>query len=75
MDKIVSGYQTVYGSQLDEDAVLSKCRNAVSFVQKVDKEIGGDIESGNWGQSFMINHYNLNSLIFLYFVNFLRCSM
>lgn len=45
-DKIVSSYQVIYGGQLDEDAVLSKCRNAVSCVEKVDKEIGGDISSG-----------------------------
>ncbi|KAL8134547.1 uncharacterized protein LOC141712968 isoform X2 [Apium graveolens] len=46
LDKIVSGYQTVYGSQLDEDVILSKCRNAVTCVQKVEKETGGGIESG-----------------------------
>lgn len=45
-DKIVSGYQVIYGGQLDEDAVLSKCRNAITCVEKVDKEIGGDISSG-----------------------------
>ncbi|KAM7460252.1 hypothetical protein LguiA_019743 [Lonicera macranthoides] len=47
-DKIVSSYQVIYGGQLDEDAVLSKCRNAVSCVEKVDKEIGGDISSGQF---------------------------
>lgn len=54
LDKIVSGYQTVYGSQLDEDAILSKCRNAVSCVQKVDKEIGGDIESAQFNGSGIV---------------------
>ncbi|GJV27627.1 regulation of nuclear pre-mRNA domain-containing protein 1A-like protein isoform X2 [Tanacetum coccineum] len=45
LDKIVSGYQTIYGGQVDEDAVISKCVNAISFVEKVDKETGGDIKS------------------------------
>ena len=46
LDKIVSGYHAVYGGQLDEDAILGKCTNAISCIQKVDKEIGGDINSG-----------------------------
>lgn len=31
---------------MDEDTVLSKCRNAISCLEKVDKEIGGDFNSG-----------------------------
>lgn len=46
MDKIVSGYQVVYGGQIDEDVVLNKCRNAISSIEKVEKEIGSDIHSG-----------------------------
>lgn len=46
MDKIVSGYQTIYGGQVNEEAVISKCRNAINYVEKVDKEIGADIKSG-----------------------------
>ncbi|KAG8384999.1 hypothetical protein BUALT_Bualt04G0176500 [Buddleja alternifolia] len=42
LDKLVSGYQAVYGSQLDEDAIFNKCRNTISFVEKVDKDIQGD---------------------------------
>lgn len=45
LDKIVSSYEEVYGGQLDEDVVLSKCRNAISSVEKVEKEIGGGISS------------------------------
>ncbi|KAI3748159.1 hypothetical protein L6452_11064 [Arctium lappa] len=45
LDKIVSGYQVIYGGQVNEDAVMSRCRNAISCVEKVDKEIGGDIRS------------------------------
>ncbi|XP_052188715.1 uncharacterized protein LOC127799050 isoform X2 [Diospyros lotus] len=51
LDKIVSGYHAVYGGQLDEDAILGKCTNAISCIQKVDKEIGGDINSGNHNSS------------------------
>ncbi|XP_071707402.1 uncharacterized protein [Rutidosis leptorrhynchoides] len=46
LDKIVSGYQNIYGGQVNEDALISKCRNAISCVEKVDKEIGGDIKTG-----------------------------
>lgn len=46
VDKIVSGYQIVYGSQMDEDVIFSKCRNAISCVEKVDKEISTDANSG-----------------------------
>ncbi|KAK1410021.1 hypothetical protein QVD17_36553 [Tagetes erecta] len=45
LDKIVSGYQAIYAGQVNEDAVISKCRNAIGSVEKVDKEIGGDIKS------------------------------
>lgn len=41
-DKVISAYQIVYGGQLDEDAVLSKCRNAIFCIEKVGKEIDGD---------------------------------
>lgn len=46
LEKIVSGYQVIYGGQTDEDAVLSKCRNAISCLEKADKEIGHDSNSG-----------------------------
>ncbi|PIN20758.1 Regulator of nuclear mRNA [Handroanthus impetiginosus] len=44
LDKLMSGYQAVYGSQLDEEAIFDKCRNAVNFVEKVDKDIEGHID-------------------------------
>ncbi|PON70899.1 RNA polymerase II-binding domain containing protein [Trema orientale] len=53
LDKIVSGYQVLYG-QMDEDVILSKCRNAINFVEKVDKEIGSDINSGNFHGSTVV---------------------
>lgn len=55
LDKIVSSYEEVYRGQLDEDVVLSKCRNAISCVEKVEKEIGGGISSGSFhGSSFFL---------------------
>ncbi|MFS8011580.1 putative CID domain-containing protein [Helianthus anomalus] len=45
LDKIVSGYQTINAGQVNEDAVINKCRNASSSVEKVVKEIGSDIKS------------------------------
>ncbi|KAL8538487.1 hypothetical protein ACS0TY_000480 [Phlomoides rotata] len=47
LDKLVSGFQAVYNSQLDEDAIFSKCKNAISFVEKVDKDAQGDFRLGN----------------------------
>ena len=46
IEKIVSGYHVVYGGKMDEDAVFSNCRNAISFLEKIDKEMGGDFNSG-----------------------------
>ncbi|XP_076917429.1 uncharacterized protein LOC143577498 [Bidens hawaiensis] len=45
LDKIVSGYQTIFTGQVNEDAVISKCRNASGSVEKVVKEIARDIKS------------------------------
>ncbi|OIT36137.1 PREDICTED: regulation of nuclear pre-mRNA domain-containing protein 1B [Nicotiana attenuata] len=47
LDKIVSSYQMLYGGQIDEDAILSRCKNAISSVDKLDKEIGGDLNPGH----------------------------
>ncbi|XP_028771408.1 UPF0400 protein C337.03 isoform X2 [Neltuma alba] len=42
LEKIISGYHVIYGGQTDEDIVLSKCRNTISCLEKVDKEVGHD---------------------------------
>ncbi|KAK1423232.1 hypothetical protein QVD17_18529 [Tagetes erecta] len=47
LDKIVSEYQIIYGGQLDEDAIISKCKNTICCVKKAGKEIGGDLRSVN----------------------------
>ncbi|KAB1211812.1 Regulation of nuclear pre-mRNA domain-containing protein 1B [Morella rubra] len=54
LEKIVSDYHVVYGGQIDEDVMLSKCRNAVSSLEKVDKEIAGDINSGQFNGSALV---------------------
>lgn len=46
LDKIVSGYQSIYGGQLDEDAIISKCKNIICSVEKAGKDIAGDLRSG-----------------------------
>lgn len=47
MDKILTGYQIVYGGPMDDEAVLSKCCNIMAFFDKLEKEISGDSSSGN----------------------------
>ncbi|RDX82846.1 Regulation of nuclear pre-mRNA domain-containing protein 1B [Mucuna pruriens] len=52
LEKIVSGFHVVYGGQMNEDAVLSKCRNAINCLDKADKEIGHD---GQFGGSALVD--------------------
>ncbi|KAG9130300.1 hypothetical protein Leryth_004205 [Lithospermum erythrorhizon] len=47
LDKIMSGYHSVYGGNLDEDSILDRCRSIVSSIEKVDKEFGDDLRSGH----------------------------
>lgn len=54
LEKIVSDYHAIYGGQLDEDVILSKCRNVVSSLEKIDKDTGPDIDSGKFpGSAFV----------------------
>ncbi|CAN4082259.1 unnamed protein product [Withania somnifera] len=55
LDKIVSSYQTLYGGQIDEDVILSRCKNAVSSVEKLDKEIGNDFNPGHLNGSGIVD--------------------
>lgn len=41
-EKIFDGYQAVYDRPLDEDTVLSKCRDAINGLDKAYKELGCD---------------------------------
>lgn len=73
VDKIISGYQVIYGGQVDEDVILSKCRNAISYIQKVDKEIGSNIHPGiAFILLWPINTYT--SVVWYYFLKKLETS-
>ncbi|XP_042015045.1 regulation of nuclear pre-mRNA domain-containing protein 1B-like [Salvia splendens] len=47
LKKLVSGYEAVSSSHLDEDAIFRKCRNSITFVEKVDKEVDSDSRLGH----------------------------
>lgn len=51
LDKIVSDYETIYGGQLDEDTLLSRCTNTISCLEKLIKDVGGGLNSGNFSGS------------------------
>lgn len=55
LDKIVSSYQILYGGQIDEDAILSRCKNAISCVEKIDKEIGSDFNPDHLNRSGIVD--------------------
>ncbi|KAK1306489.1 hypothetical protein QJS10_CPA10g01657 [Acorus calamus] len=49
LEKIVSSYEIVYDGPVDEDAVLSKCRDEITGIEKMEKEIGSGNNSGDIG--------------------------
>ncbi|KAI3976071.1 hypothetical protein MKX01_016754 [Papaver californicum] len=53
VEKIILSYEIVYDGLVDEEALLSKCRKAVSFVDRADKEIGSDYSSGKFNDSVL----------------------
>ena len=48
MEKLVSGFEAVSSSRVDEDAIFTKCRNAITFVEKVEKDVEGDSQLGTY---------------------------
>ncbi|XP_058103026.1 uncharacterized protein LOC131246693 [Magnolia sinica] len=54
LEKIISNYEVVYDGPVDEDSVLSKCKTAISFVAKVEKDIGADYNSGHINGSELV---------------------
>ncbi|KAF6137959.1 hypothetical protein GIB67_041832 [Kingdonia uniflora] len=46
LGKIISSYEVVYGDPIDEEALKSKFRAAIDFIDKLGKEIGGEYTSG-----------------------------
>ncbi|XP_042475493.1 protein enabled homolog isoform X2 [Macadamia integrifolia] len=55
LEKIISSYEVVYDGSMDEEALLSRCRTAVSGVEKADKEIGGNNNSGQLNGSGFVD--------------------
>ncbi|XP_048234026.1 junction-mediating and -regulatory protein isoform X2 [Ricinus communis] len=48
LDKIISGYQVLQGGHVDEEVTISKCRSAISCLEKAEKEIGGSTDLGKF---------------------------
>lgn len=46
LENLVSSYQAICGGLTDEDTILSKCRDAISCIEKIDKENGQESASG-----------------------------
>ncbi|KAL5978854.1 hypothetical protein ACLOJK_018749 [Asimina triloba] len=46
LEKIISSYEVVYDGPVDEDSFLSKCNASIDFVEKFEKDVGGDYNSG-----------------------------
>ncbi|KAK9678127.1 hypothetical protein RND81_11G189500 [Saponaria officinalis] len=46
LDKIVSDYEMLYGGELDEDALLSRCTSTISTLDKIVKDFGSGANSG-----------------------------
>ncbi|XP_021713623.1 UPF0400 protein C337.03-like isoform X1 [Chenopodium quinoa] len=64
LDKIVSDFETIYGGQLDEDALLSRCTNTISCLEKLIKDIGSGIKSGKFsGAELQGQHVALRECI------------
>ncbi|CAO2831258.1 unnamed protein product [Amaranthus hypochondriacus] len=51
LDKIVADYELIFGGQVDEDRLLSRCTNTNNCLEKLIKNIGGNVNSGNFGGS------------------------
>eukprot|EP01018_Ginkgo_biloba_P017777 Gb_26035 [translate_table: standard] len=54
LEKIVSAYQAVHDGHVDEDAVLSKCKVAVSYVEKMEKDVHNDCKLGALQESTLV---------------------
>ncbi|KAJ6844824.1 regulation of nuclear pre-mRNA domain-containing protein 1B [Iris pallida] len=49
IQKLISGYVQVNDGPVDEYAVFGKCRTAISFIEKLEKESGAEFNLGNIG--------------------------
>ncbi|KAL9687440.1 hypothetical protein QQ045_031842 [Rhodiola kirilowii] len=53
-EKIASDYEALYGGDLDEDDILNRCISSISSVEKIDKQVGANFESGNLNGSEIV---------------------
>ncbi|KAL0928342.1 hypothetical protein M5K25_000218 [Dendrobium thyrsiflorum] len=47
LEKIISGYELIHNEHIDEDALLGRCSTAISSMEKMDQEIGNNLNLGN----------------------------
>ena len=47
LQKLISSYQRVFESPVDETIVLSKCQHAIGSIEQVEKEMAGKPVRGN----------------------------
>ncbi|XP_010249122.1 PREDICTED: regulation of nuclear pre-mRNA domain-containing protein 2-like isoform X2 [Nelumbo nucifera] len=57
LEKIISSYEVVYDGSVDEEALFSKCRTAISSVEKAEKEFGSNYCSGQLDGSGFIEEF------------------
>ncbi|XP_020693613.1 regulation of nuclear pre-mRNA domain-containing protein 1B isoform X2 [Dendrobium catenatum] len=46
LEKIISGYELIHNDHIDEDALLGRCSTAISSMEKMDQEIGNNLNLG-----------------------------
>lgn len=48
LDKLISNYERVYEGPVDELVLLDRCQNAITSIEKVEKEIDGNLMLGTF---------------------------
>ncbi|XP_074309149.1 uncharacterized protein LOC141643754 [Silene latifolia] len=51
LDKIASDFEMLYGGELDEDALMTRCASTISILEKVVKDFGSGVIPGKLGGS------------------------
>lgn len=65
LEKIISSYDHV----CDEEALFRKCQSAISIVDKLEKELGSDIEYGTYYiLSNLLGNVQVTFIRFVYIV-------
>ncbi|ERN06259.1 hypothetical protein AMTR_s00016p00205550 [Amborella trichopoda] len=63
LEKIVSGYEGVYDGHVEEESVLTRCRNAISCVEKAEKDVGGHLPGSEFVEELQQQHGILRECI------------